>query len=231
LIVARSAKTVTERDASEPPEGLARLIALVNAERLYEKELPSLQSIMPLDDDQVKAYVEAFAHSPFASDAIDPLIGKYRACWATFSPETRNYLGQPENIGEFLANYRLLESARSALVGIAKRNSLGRPTGNSGDAIAVQANVSELLPVARLNIYLAVNRDGRFTVPQDSLLNMLIGVRADRIRSCAVCGQIFWARRINSECCQETCRKTYNQRNSRENRKVLRKRRPQRKGR
>jgi hypothetical protein len=159
-------------------------------------------------------------------------MGKYRACWAACSAETREYLGAPENIGAFLANYRLLESAQSVLVGIAKRNSLGRrEIGKSGDSNANQTSLTALLLVPRLDIYLAVDSDGRFTVPQDSLLNILLGVRADRIRSCAICGRIFWARRINSECCQETCRKTYNQRNSRENRKLLSKRRPRRKGR
>jgi hypothetical protein len=73
--------------------------------------------------------------------------------------------------------------------------------------------------MCQTSVDLVVNQDGRIEISKHPVLDALVGVRAaDRIKSCAICKRIFWAPRINSECCSLMCRKTYNQRNSRRNR-------------
>lgn len=54
-------------------------------------------------------------------------------------------------------------------------------------------------------------------------ISAIKAVCADRVRQCAICGNPFWALRVNSECCTEKCRKTYNQRNSRAHRSQINK--------
>jgi hypothetical protein len=69
---------------------------------------------------------------------------------------------------------------------------------------------------------LTVDQSGRLALSEDQLFSLFVGLPADRIRSCAICTKLFWARRTNSECCGQTCRKTFNQRNSRRAARELR---------
>jgi hypothetical protein len=65
-------------------------------------------------------------------------------------------------------------------------------------------------------VAVAVDERGRLALASTRLLDALKGVRADRIRQCAVCARLFWAARTNSECCGLRCRKTFNKRQSRD---------------
>jgi hypothetical protein len=205
----QTAKTVTERGQSKPPQALAGFIELVNVERLFERELPD----------------------PFAAALFDPrntsmpprdvYIEHCEKAAASLSPETRAFLGPASDLEVFPVKYQLLKSARAVLLGIARRNEAGSRE-HSSELMLRDAQFPGVdIPFA-VFVNLVVNEHGEFSISTPPVLAALIGVRADRIRSCAICGRIFWAPRINSECCRPRCRKTYNQRHSRENRRLRR---------
>lgn len=102
-----------------------------------------------------------------------------------------------------------LERASQTLADIAARN---------------RAGTDEKPPVIQCKARLVINESGRLAL-EDALLDALIGAPAERIKTCAICDAIFWAPRVNSECCSLICRKTYNQRNSRKNRRYSKSRR------
>jgi hypothetical protein len=157
----------------------------------------------------------------FAGATADP-VRICRDVARRFGPKTNDFLGSPESIGPFYSRCLELQSAREALGLLAKRYR---------DYSRAAGDVASTLPIP-VTARLIVNREGLLELsPDDPVLSALDGIRADRIRSCAVCGRIFWAPRVNSECCEEKCRKTYNQKNSRENRRKLSKKRSLRKGR
>jgi predicted nucleic acid-binding Zn ribbon protein len=66
--------------------------------------------------------------------------------------------------------------------------------------------------------------DGKYQVKSSSgiadiFAEALPGVDADRIRRCAICLKIFWAKNKNSETCSEPCRNALRQRRHREKNK------------
>lgn len=147
----------------------------------------------------------------------------------TLSPATRGFLGPPEELGQFLNRYALLVSARDVLRGLADRyrSKIARKT----FLTVYDKSFSADLPVS-VTVNLVVNEDGFLSQSDERLLAALVGVRADRIRSCEVCNRLFWAPRVNSECCSERCRKTFNQRTSRKDRRErMAKRKGSKKGR
>lgn len=204
---------------SEAPEDLARFIELINADRLFERELPNL-------DDEVDAAMGDPQTAPFST-----LRGLWtRVCGeiaGTLSAETRSFLGPEAALRQFQERYRSLKVARQAILGIARsyRNDTSKHARSSADLIVRGEWLSEDVPF-QVGVGLVVSASGQLAISEDAILNALVGVRADRIRSCAICGRIFWAARVNSECCGEVCRKTYNQRNSRRNRQRGRMRNP-----
>jgi hypothetical protein len=47
--------------------------------------------------------------------------------------------------------------------------------------------------------------DGKCRVQHHPLLRALEGVELNRIRECPICGQIYWAGRIDKPCCTDRC--------------------------
>ena len=116
------------------------------------------------------------------------------------SAEMLAFLGDPNEAREFRDRYDALRSAQEVLPSLADERTEYEPSGFTSMPFS-----------AGINFY---THDGVIGA-SGIFVNALRGVRKDRIRRCAVCEETFWARRINSECCTEKCRKTYNQRNSR----------------
>jgi hypothetical protein len=208
----KAAQTVTARGQSEPPADLARFIELVNAERLFERELPDL-FLADLNDDLKMSAEHYNSTSP-----LDRYHEHCEAASAKLSAQTRAYLGPPSD-EEFTEKYHRLRDAGQVLSAIAK---CGAGLGERAENLMISDArfPGEAFPFV-VSVNLVVNEDGLLTASDNPLLGALRGVRADRIRSCKVCRRIFWAPRVNSECCCESCRKTYNQRNSREARRKL----------
>jgi hypothetical protein len=202
-----SAQTVTyERGYSKPPSAeVARLIRLVNAERLFEHGLPDLLGVMRRD---------FFPRNP--SRPREAFIHGCRKAIADFSAETRKFLGPPENLMAFLENWDQLELAGQILCDIAKRPSEAR------DDFTVLFSDRRRESEWKVPVYLGIDERGQGVLRVSPVLRALETVRLDRIRSCAVCTSIFWASRSNSECCSLRCRKTNNQRTSRMQREEVR---------
>ena len=125
----------------------------------------------------------------------------------SLSAKTRAFLGEPNNVELFRDRYDALRSAQQILPSLAEEWPDDEPSGPGFTS----------LPSVGVNLYI----DNGMIAASGTFLNALQGVRADRIRRCNVCRNIFWAPRVNSECCTEKCRKTYNKRNSRAAQKEL----------
>ena len=134
----------------------------------------------------------------------------------------------------FVANYRALEYARKLLPAIARQK--WPLAENTSKALSYEEfqkiqSAQSGLPMGVLcqaSVDLVVDGHGKIELSKNPVLEALVGVRADRIRSCKICKRVFWSPRVNSECCSQRCRKTFNQRSSREAR---RRRRSSKKGR
>jgi hypothetical protein len=184
---------------------------LVNEERLYKQELPSL--LFATMNDDMKYSAERYR----SMSKLERHHVYCKAASAKLSTRTQAYLGSPTGPG-FTDKYELLREAGHALVAIA-RHSAGMRERTEYLMVEDARYAGAANPVS-VSVWLVVDKNGLLSISDDPLLRALRGVRADRIRSCAVCKRIFWAPRVNSECCGETCRKTFNQRNSREARKL-----------
>ena len=199
LFVPQVAKTVTERGRSKPPNRLLPLLIDV----ANQGDLPDVTKPYDAIDDP-------------GNRSIHPWDVWIRICAkaaATLSPEARAFVGSPEDLQQFLSRYGLLVSAREVLRSLADRYKAAVKT----SLTVYDQSLSAHLPVS-VTVNLVIDESGLLTRSDDPLLSAFVGVPADRIRACEICNRIFWAPRVNSECCQEKCRKSYNQRNSRRNR-------------
>lgn len=166
------------------------------------QELIDLVNTFPLDFQPPPLYEKAFvAAKASPSKAIQDV---WEEVWsevgALFSPAARSFLGRPvKDMPGFVTRYYLLESARTAL-----------------------RDLAEQQRVTRIGVTLTVDKRGVLEIPRESLLFVLLDVPVVRIKACRICRRIFWAPRINSECCSTKCRKVHNQRQSRENRRQKR---------
>ncbi len=193
---------MTNRNQSKPPEALARLIELVNG----EPELPDISQLLR-DAEEQSDKVQSVGISNVRIRTCSEVARK-------LSDAARVYLGPPAQLQDFLDRYGCLYSASQALAALADQN---LRKGSSGDYVGgTLAFVDVPFPVG-VNFYR--NKAGLIAA-SGTFMNALLGARADHIRRCKVCAKLFWAARQNSECCSEKCRKTFNQRNSRENRKI-----------
>ena len=68
------------------------------------------------------------------------------------------------------------------------------------------------------NLY--VDEDGILQREENILLQWLLGIDVRRIRQCAICRNLFWANRIDRQCCTKKCADAHNQRKSRENKLI-----------
>jgi hypothetical protein len=142
-------------------------------------------------------------------------------------PEARAFLGPTLDIRKFVANYRTLGYVRELLPAIAgQRWEVAENTSKASSYKEFKRiqRVRRGLPMrvlCKASVDLVVDGDGRLGLSKNTALDVLVGVRADRLRSCEICKRVFWAPRVNSECCSERCRKTYNQRMSRKARRDL----------
>jgi hypothetical protein len=211
----KPAKTVTRRGQSEPPNDLAQLIALVNAEWPFKRELPD---VYPISDSYTDTeYLHPAIKEPKDFLSRDAWVKICEEAVSTLSRKTRAFLGAPANLQVFFEKYALLKSARQVLLGIPNWYRAGLRTHAPELMIRAAGFPGAEMPF-QVSVSLILNEQGQFKRSNAAILDALIGVRADRIRLCVICNRIFWAPRANSECCGKTCRKNYNQRNSRANR-------------
>ena len=207
--MAKLAKTVTQRGQSRPPGELARFIEIAN-----------LHSGQPLPDPS--GVFDAVVRDPSKTVKLhDFWVAECKRIASQLSPKARAFLGTTADVKKFAANYSILYQATRLLHAIANRK--WPETQTSKDVSFEQWEAIERarlgLPMCRTSVDLVVDEDGRIKLSKGPVLEALDGERAaDRIRSCVICERIFWAPRINSECCSLGCRKTFNMRNSRKNR-------------
>src|SRR5262249_53902499 len=69
----------------------------------------------------------------------------------------------------------------------------------------------------RIEIEIKINAEGKFVAREYALLTPLIGCEAARLRECAICQSIFWARQDNMKACSTSCSNANRQRAFREN--------------
>ena len=193
---------MTGRGWSTPPDALKLLIASVNDAR----ELPDLAELIPDSSD--------LANCDWR-DPWNPLARACRRVSEKLSAAARKIVGSPKEFDEFRRNYTFLVSGRSVVTELARQ--YRSRTASRGLLTAHEERFS-----ANLEILIVENENGKLELLTDRLSRALIGLPVDRIRMCAVCDRLFWARRVNSECCGESCRKTYNQRNSRTSQRLRR---------
>jgi hypothetical protein len=218
------AETVTQRGQrgqSKPAKGLARFIELAN---------------MKLDRPLVDASLvfDSAVRDPSKTVKLpDVWEGICAETASTLPPEARAFLGPAADVHGFVANYRTLGYARKLLPAIAHQT--WPVAENTSKAVSYPEfkkiqRARSGLPMGGLcqaSVDLVVDGHGQIEFSKNPVLEALVGVRADRIRSCKICKRVFWAPRVNSECCNERCRKTYNQRSSREARRKLLAKKPQ----
>jgi hypothetical protein len=209
------AETVTERGQSRPPKGLARFIELAN-----------MKLDRPLDD--ASLVFDSAVRDPSKTVKLPDLwVAICEETASTLPPEARAFLGPAADIHRFVANYMTLGYARQLLPAVARQT--WPVAENTSKAFSYQEfkkiqRARSGLPMGVLcqaSVDLVVDGHGQIELSKNPVLEALVGVRADRIRSCKICKRVFWAPRVNSECCSERCRKTYNQRSSREARRKL----------
>lgn len=125
----------------------------------------------------------------------------------SLNKEQREFLGSPTDRDQFRDRYDALRSAQRFLPRLAL------PKAEERDEFDLETGVMSLPPVS-VNLYIA--HDGRMSA-SGTFLNAIVGVPRDRIRHCAwhKCNNVFWATRVNSECCCQKHRKAYNQKNFR----------------
>jgi hypothetical protein len=221
LIMRKLAKPVTQRGQSKPPKGLARFIELAN-----------MKLDRPLDD--ASLVFDSAVRDPSKTVKLpDVWEGICAETASTLPPEARAFLGPAADIHGFVTNYMTLGYARKLLPAIA------RPKWPVAENTSKAVSYPEFKKIQRArsglpmgvlcqaSVDLVVDGRGQLGLSQNPVLEALVGVRADRIRSCNICNRVFWAPRVNSECCSERCRKTYNQRSSRAARRKLLAKKPQ----
>jgi hypothetical protein len=200
----KPAQTVTKaptgtvrRGASKAPKALQHLIDLANAD-------PALPPLWDRDN-----YYNVMERA-----LLDPRVW-VKVCTSVaraVSSEARKFLGPPGDVQRFTDRYELLRSIGPALRAIATSSVIAEELTVPGRLFA-----SHLKTRVQVSLSLQIDERGVICTSNDLLISTLEGVRADRIRACAIaeCSKMFWAARINSECCSLDCRKKYNQRNSR----------------
>jgi len=207
---------VTHRGQSAPREALKVLIELVNLEELFDPSTTLPNSYHPQSDPSVRIYAIDWHRERSLQ------LEHHRKIADTVKPPTREYLGPVEDMA-FQARYRTLLYAGDLLRAIARNQY------KSAERLEPLMQADQL-PFSIITD-LVLDENNKIVLGDNVLLRALLGVPADRIRSCAICRHIFWAARVNSDCCTERCRKTYNQRNSRQSRRELISKRNTKKGR
>jgi hypothetical protein len=125
----------------------------------------------------------------------------------------------PEEVGlplEALRRCKYLGSIRALLRTFARNHAQWLP---SAKGHAQSQSSENLLIGSRLEDLVSghANEDGRFRVQHHPFLRALEGVELARIRECPICGNIFWAGRIDQPCCKTKCAKSRRTRRWREN--------------
>jgi hypothetical protein len=227
----KRAKSVTERVISKRSEELAQFIDLANA-RLYEPLLSpgelfdssALAKISPLRTPPAsRRQLTMGAKRESSKSELTRLFWakQCKAIASTMPVSVSKFLGSPDDVWEFMRKYRDFWQARQLIPAIARRDwkIADHPKfARNFDEYKRTRAVQKGLPMAILvsaQIDVAVNAGGEVEILIDPVLKSLEGIAANRIRTCPVCGQIFWAQQSNSPCCSKSHRKTFNTRNSR----------------
>lgn len=61
------------------------------------------------------------------------------------------------------------------------------------------------LPVFGVKTNLRISSDGLIEIERDEFLRAIEDVEAKRLRLCEICGRIFWAGRLDQQCCSSAC--------------------------
>src|ERR1700746_1241805 len=125
------------------------------------------------------------------------------------SPVAATLEDYPEEVGlplEALRRCKYLGGIR-ALLRTFDRNHAQWLPGAKGHAKSQSSE--NLLIGSRLEDFVSghANEDGRFRVQHHPFLRALEDVELGRIRECPICGNIFWAGRIDRPCCKKKCAK------------------------
>jgi hypothetical protein len=202
------AETVTRRGQSKAPIPLAQFIEAANVNPGHEY----------VDIGELVAAVDRDARR--RPERRNPLlVDRCSALLAELPQPAREFIGRPDDLRVFCQKYRELKLARETLLAITLQSRKAVSFAEHKAIRQIAGRLRERLPFVSVSVDLVENQRGEIQrVP--GLLEALEGTSVDRIRACAICSAIFWATRRNSDCCTEKCRKTYNQRNSREARRA-----------
>ena len=181
------------RNSNQPPAKLAKLIALTNLVppktelgNLHEKFVELLESI-GLDrwTPQWAKKLRALVHS-----YLEGLPGSFQSYVLGTTWPDDNDAGILIYGVASIERYTLIKDARLLLRGI-------RTVSESG--YAFYRSTLEVKTKLRLD------EQGVFVLQRNQLIEALEGVEAERIRTCPICEQIFWAGRINQPACSKRC--------------------------
>ena len=97
-----------------------------------------------------------------------------------------------EDIAERYSSYI---TARKVLVAIARRN----------NAEPRQSSMPPEAKGIKITVSLTTDPKGKINISTDEVLGALSQVEMSRIRQCPICNRIFWAGRIDQNCCGSQC--------------------------
>lgn len=198
---------------SKPPEGkgiIPTYIALANAklsdtlrppDRVFTSDVraAALRKQQTPDLERIKAATGETSNWHLRADEC-------RKIAATMPAVVRDFLGRPEDVLGFCRNYVVLWQARELLPRIAAVpwSLVEKPsTAETFEEYKLARDLQRGMTVigsGAIEIILGTNCT--IELVENPVLTALAGVRADCIRTCPICGDIFWAPRKKSEGCK-----------------------------
>ena len=130
-------------------------------------------------------------------------LDRWRKKVQAFPAPLRNFLGpvRRDTFSKLGHKYTFLREAVDVLRSIAR----------TGAAKLRQGDF--LYPVGN---FICTDEDGKIQFIKSTIVTVLEGVEAGRIRECPICQNIFWAGRTDQQCCSPRCRKIWHTRRWRE---------------
>lgn len=194
------------------PPTLESLIALVNSIP-PDRKLPHFRDLMETCEEDkgrvVDLLIEKLAGVPQSFTEPDKFDK-----WRIFDNQSLDH-------GDYIASkYMHFRRLRKTVYEMAHLGSLSR-----NDRIMRRLELMfapEGYEAAELGGELDIDdQTGLIVVRQDEWLNALIGIEADRLRECEMCGRVFWARQNNMVACNSRCGEANRKRRQRERDRLL----------
>jgi len=191
---------------------VARLIDLANLAPV-DSELCPIQKINDELSDQMEAQGvvvntlnKAEGVYYYTNEYARGLEEGMTAYFAKLPKPFRDYLGQPKFEGggiEACDRYEEVRAAREVLTGIA-RQARRKRLGSSEPELTDIESLTEFLGLS-IEAFLDIGSDGLIQLRDNDIADCLIGIEADRIRTCETCSNFFWAGRSSQKCCSKPC--------------------------